>query len=84
MLVAPVATKPQIARAGYWILWQRWRNIGLLIGVGEHQEIFQFSGIESCQFEVEIGRGEILQFQGEKLVIEVCPRRRRGTSDWGV
>jgi hypothetical protein len=65
VLVAPVATDPQVTYTGHWILRQGRRDIGLFIVARERQQVFKFSRIESRKREVEIGRGQILQLKGE-------------------
>jgi hypothetical protein len=60
VLVTAVAAKPEVVRPGHSIVWQRRRDIGLLVVIGKGEEILQFSWIESGQFEIEIGLSELL------------------------
>jgi hypothetical protein len=76
VLIATIAAQPLVPQPGRWIFRQGRRDIGLFVVVGERQEICELSGVKTCQRQVEVGRGQFLQLQGEQFIIPISPRYR--------
>jgi hypothetical protein len=74
-LTAPVTAQPQVAGTRCWVVWKRRRSVGLVL-IRERQQVIELLGVEAGEVEIEIGRFEFLQLQGEQCLVPVGPRHR--------
>jgi len=75
MLTAPIATEPQVAWAGHWVVRDRRDGVGGII-VSRQQQAIDFLQVETGQRQIELRRTEFLEFESEKLFVPRRPCRR--------